>query len=431
MKVLFVYPRFSRHADAHPELRRWVPLNEYLGSPSLGIAMIAASTPKEIEVEFRDDRLESAARPTDADLVAFSFFTPAASRAIELAQVFRGMGKKVVCGGIFPTMMPDTCAPHFDAVVVGEGESAWKELLADFQKGQLKPRYQAACPVDVNALPLPRVDLYLAQEREGGVFCPDDYPVQTSRGCPLACDACVLPTSMGGKLRAFPLEHILGQLEQLGSKGKKACLTEDTAWFPGVTARAFETLLDAVAERGRANISYVGVSMPQVLSSTGRMLAKAKKAGVDMVYLVGGFDPVTKRAFTGKDPKALTRAKDCIARLLDAGIEPYTSFLIGNDDDDVGTVDRMLEFAEGAKIRKAEFAVFTPYPGTPAWIRLKDAGRILDTRWYRYNDANVVFRPAQMTPDELTECYLRLWRDFYHGKEHLKSLDRAERTIQF
>jgi radical SAM superfamily enzyme YgiQ (UPF0313 family) len=431
MKVLFVYPRFQRHAESHPELKQWVPLNEYLGSPSLGIAMVAGITPDDWEIEFRDDRLESAARPTDADLVAFSFFTPAATRAFELASIFRDMGKTVVAGGIFPTMMPEVCAEHFDAVVVGEGETVWPQLLEDFRAGTLKLRYQASCAADVRALPLPRVDLYLEQEQPGGVFSPDDYPVQTSRGCPMTCVACVLPTSMGRSLRAFPTEHILGQLEQLGAAGKKACLTEDTAWFPGATARAFETLLDRVAEEGGADISYVGVSMPQVLAATPRMLAKAKAAGVDMVYLVGGFDPVTKRAFTGEDPKMLARAHACIAKLDAAGIEPYTSFLLGNDDDDLGTVDRMLEFAAAAGIRKAEFALFTPYPGTPAWQNLRAAGRITDLQWNHYNDANVVFRPARMTSDELTEGYLRLWRDFYRGKEHLKSLSRDERTIQF
>lgn len=431
MKVLFVYPRFARHAEAHPELKAWVPLNEYLGSPSLGIAMVAGTTPPEWEVEFRDDRLQSAARPTDADVVAMSFFTPAATRAFELARYFKEQGKKVVAGGIFPTMMPELAEVHFDAVVVGEGEPVWRQLLADFQAGALKPRYRASAPCDVNVLPQPRVDLYLAQEDKNGTFCPDDYPVQTSRGCPMTCVACVLPYSMGRSLRQLPLEHVLGQLQQLGKAGKKACLTEDTAWFPGATAKAFETLLDAVAERGGADISYVGVSMPQVLSATPRMLKKAKAAGVDMVYLVGGFDPVTKRAFTGKDEKMLDRAHTCIQRLHDAGIEPYTSFLIGNEDDDLGTVDRMLQFAESSGIRKAEFAVFTPYPGTPSWHRLLSEGRIIDTQWKHYNDANVVFRPAQMTPEQLTGEYLRLWRDFYRGKDHLRALSRDERTIQF
>jgi hypothetical protein len=53
VKVLFVYPRFERHADSNPELRRYVPMNEYLGSPSLGIAAIAAVTPGDVALEFR------------------------------------------------------------------------------------------------------------------------------------------------------------------------------------------------------------------------------------------------------------------------------------------------------------------------------------------------------------------------------------------
>lgn len=31
MKVLFVYPRFQRHAEANPELHDIVPMNEYVG----------------------------------------------------------------------------------------------------------------------------------------------------------------------------------------------------------------------------------------------------------------------------------------------------------------------------------------------------------------------------------------------------------------
>ncbi len=118
-KVLFVYPGFSRHSDHHPELRQWVPMNEYLGSPSLGIASVAAATPAGIAVEHRDDRLAPADHDSDADVVALSFFTPAATRGLELARAFKAMGKTVVAGGIFPTMMPHLVEPHVDAVVVG------------------------------------------------------------------------------------------------------------------------------------------------------------------------------------------------------------------------------------------------------------------------------------------------------------------------
>jgi radical SAM superfamily enzyme YgiQ (UPF0313 family) len=426
VKILFVYPRFRRHADDNPELRTYVPMEEYLGSPSLGIAMTAAVTPPGWEIEYRDDRLAPADGPTDADLVAITFFTAAASRAFELAAAFREQGKTVVAGGIFPTLMPDETAPHFDAVVVGESETVWPRLLDDFESGLLATRYQGQ--VEPAALPQPRMDLYFGAERDG--FRPDDYPVQLSRGCTLICHACALPRSMGKGPRLFPMEHVAGQLETLRAAGKRACLSEDTSWFPGAPRRRLEEVLEHVAAHGGPIISYVGISMPMILLAPAELLRKAKAAGVDMFYLVGGFDPVTMKAFNG-DATALARAQAAIARCLEHGIEPYTSFLIGNDGDDEGTVDRMLEFAARAGIRKAEFAVFTPYPGTPSWHRLLDEGRILHHRWSQYNDANVVFRPRRMTPDALHRAYLRLWRDFYVDRTDLLGLSTAARTIQF
>lgn len=432
MKILFVYPRFQRHAESNPGLREVVPMKEYLGSPSLGIAAIAAMTPKDWTVEFRDDRIEAADRPTDADIVALSFFTPAAKRGLELADYFRSEGRTVVAGGIFPTMMPEVVEPHVDAVVVGEGEGVWFELLGDFvEHKRLKSLYRADANLDLEGLPLPDVRVYL--EKESPVLPPDDYPVQISRGCALSCQACVLPYSMTRNLRLFSLSHVVGQMEQLSKAGKRACLTEDTAWFPGSSGRRLMgSLFDYLAERpGDALISYVGISMPMILSTKPAFFERAKAAGVNMFYLVGGFDPISMRAFTGDDPMALQKAEDSIAKAWDMGIEPYTSFLLGGDQDDVGTVDRMLEFANRTKIRKAEFAVFTPYPGTPSWHRLLKEDRILTQDWSKYNDANVVFRPAKMTPDQLHEGYMRLWTEFYRERMSLSSLSDAERTIQF
>jgi radical SAM superfamily enzyme YgiQ (UPF0313 family) len=430
VKVLLVYPRFSRHAQSNPELLEFVPMKEYLGSPSLAIAALVGATPPGIEWEYRDDRLEDASAPTDADLVAITFFTAAARRGLELADHFRAMGKKVVCGGVFPTMMPEEVERHADAVVVGEGEPVWADILADAAEGALRPRYVAG-PADPATLPPPRLAPYFAKENNR--FCPDDYPLQVSRGCPLACQACALPATMGNRMRALPMDYILDVAEQIIAGGRRACLTEDTSWLPGTAgSRRLLELLEHLQARERPlKISYIGISMPMILAAPPRWFELARAAGVEMFYLVGGFDPVTTRAFTGTDDRALARAKAAIQKSWDNGIEPYTSFLLGNEDDDEGTVDRMLAFAAESRIQKAEFAVFTPYPGTPAWNRLVSEDRILTRDWSRYNDANVVFRPNRMSPDALHAGYLRLWREFYAARPEQALPSDAERTIQF
>lgn len=430
-KLLFVYPRFERHADSHPELRQHVPMNEYLGSPSLGIAAIAAITPAGWELEFRDDRVLDAARPTDADLVALSFFTPAATRGLELADHFRAEGHTVVAGGIFPTAMPDVVQPHVDSVVVGEGEASWPRLLADLAAGRLAPRYTCTENVDLATLPPPRTSLYFESEAPGSH--PDDYPLQLSRGCALGCHACILPRSMGGALRPFPIAHVVAQLEAMEAAGKRASLTEDTSWLPGGGRRVLEELLDFLVERGAgATVSYIGTSFPMIRATPTRLLDKAKAAGIDMFYLVTGFDPISMRAWTGEHPAALTRAEEAVAKSFDAGIEPYASFLFGGDQDDEGTVDRILDFCDRTGIRKAEFAIATPYPGTPQWAQLEAEGRLLTREWRRYNDANPTFRPLRLTPEQVEEGYLRLWREFYAPRrEAVSGMSEYDRIIQF
>lgn len=234
-------------------------------------------------------------------------------------------------------------------------------------------------------------------------------------------------------MRTFSRDHVLAQLAKLRAHGRRGCLTEDTSWFPGLGGRRLlESVFDALIERGeRAAISYIGISLPMLLTVPSPLLAKAKAAGVDMFYLVTGFDPISRRGIGGGEDRAFASGVAAVRRGLDHGIEPYTSFLVGNEGDDEGVVDRTLAFAHDAGIRKAEFAVATPYPGTPQWYAHLADDRILTREWRLYNDANVVFRPARMTPDALESAYLRLWRDFYADRPELAGASVLDRTIQF
>jgi radical SAM superfamily enzyme YgiQ (UPF0313 family) len=431
VKVLFVYPSFGRHADWHAELREMVPANEYLGPPSLGLACIAAATPEGVDVELCDDRVTplDLQHLPDADVYALGVFTPQATRAFEIAAAVRARGRKVVMGGIFPSLMPHVAQAHADAIVVGEGEAVWPALLADAAAGTLRPRYDGM-PLPPDRLIEPDIDLYLDAEVEGR--SPDDYPVQLSRGCPLHCDACALPGSMGKSLRNVPMPIVLDTVRRLARRGKLLSLTEDTSFFGFSGARThFRAFLRELRGIEGARVSYIGISMPIVHKLDPTLVAECRDAGIRMFYLVCGFDEITRKAFGPGDPVAMQRAEACIRRCHDEGIEPYASFLIGNDEDDEGTVDRILGLCERTRLKKAEFVVSTPYPGTPLWHRLEAEGRIVDRTWARYNDANVVFQPKKMTPDELTAAYLRLWREFYRSRLDLAAAPREERTVQF
>lgn len=435
MKITFVYPSFDRHADSHPELREFVSCDEYLGPPSLGIASLAAHTPKEHEVEFIDDRVDPFDSAHEADLFAISCFTPAATRAFEIADALRARGKKVVMGGIFPTMLPAVAEGHCDSVVVGEGEIVWPTVIEDAHQGRLQSRYRPGIIEDLGMLAPPRLDLYFQSERDG--HRPDDYPFQLTRGCPLRCDACVLPAQMGKQMRFHSDEYQRETIRQFVEAGKQISLTEDTSTF-GMqgTRKHFREFLRNVVEMQAGGVdvrfSYIGISMPMILNLDPTLLELLHSTGIDRFYLVGGFDPITRKAFGQGDPEALEKARRAIARCHDYGIEPYVSFLVGNDTDDEGVFDRMLEFAQQTSIDLAEFCISTPYPGTPIWKRYLEEDRIFDYTWKHYNDANVVFQPHQMSVDRLQEGYLSLWKEFYRDRgSDLSGRERNRRTVQF
>ena len=203
------------------------------------------------------------------------------------------------------------------------------------------------------------------------------------------------------------------------------------SFFPTALRRLFEILGALVDRCIEAPVSYLGVSMPMILANPSEKLARMRAAGIKMFYLVGGFDPITQSAFDGVNAVAHQHALDAVKKSFDHGIEPYTSFLVGNDGDDEGVFDRMLEFSDEAKLRKAEFAIMTPYPGTPVYRRLTMEERIFTRDWSLYNDANVVFQPRNMSPERLLDGYLHLWREFYRSRQSLRTMSHEERTIHF
>ena len=89
-------------------------------------------------------------------------------------------------------------------------------------------------------------------------------------------------------------------------------------------------------------------------------------------------------------------------------LQTWSAFALGYDYDTVETILATCEWGIANHFAFAAFNVLMPYPTTTFYERLKAEGRLLyDGRWwlhpdYRFNYA--AFRPARMTPDELTEA---------------------------
>jgi radical SAM superfamily enzyme YgiQ (UPF0313 family) len=158
MKIDIIHPAHYRDDGTLVQSKNLIDrLGAYL--PHLGPPLMAALTPDKHEVRLVEEYLEDVDFESDADVVALSGQIMQLQRCVDISKRFRAAGKKVVLGGYLPSMLPDRVEGIFDAIVVGEGDEVWPQLLDDIEQGKLKSRYRASQPPDINNLPVPRYDL--------------------------------------------------------------------------------------------------------------------------------------------------------------------------------------------------------------------------------------------------------------------------------
>jgi radical SAM superfamily enzyme YgiQ (UPF0313 family) len=136
-----------------------------------------------------------------------------------MADKLRTAGKKVIIGGIHVTALPDEAKEHADAIVLGEAETVWKDLLNDAGNNSLKPIYEGEFP-DLAGLPQPVTNLWNTKYVYGYF--------QTSRGCPYSCTFCSVHKFFGGKVRMRPIDEVVKEVAS--SKRKLFWGIDDNIW---------------------------------------------------------------------------------------------------------------------------------------------------------------------------------------------------------
>ena len=111
--------------------------------PSLGLLTVAALTPDDVEVAYREVQdFDPEAELESFDLVGISSFTAQIDEAYALADRYLAAGIPVVLGGLHVSLLPDEAAEHADSLVLQGAEGAWPQLVEDFKRGRMQPRYE-------------------------------------------------------------------------------------------------------------------------------------------------------------------------------------------------------------------------------------------------------------------------------------------------
>ena len=173
---------------------------------STALLVVAALTPDKHQVELVDENFDEVDFDKEYDLVGISCMTQQATRAYAIADEFRKRKRKVVLGGIHPTVLPEEAKAHADSVVVGEVEYLWEKMLRDCERFRLRDFYKSEEPVDMKDSPLPRFDL-LDPKKYSSLL------LQTSRGCPHDCDFCAASKVYGWRYREKSTAQVLREIE--------------------------------------------------------------------------------------------------------------------------------------------------------------------------------------------------------------------------
>ncbi len=370
--------------------------------PRLGLGLLAAQTPSDIELIYTDDIVtpfDLDRDVKDVDLVGISVDSKTARRAYDIAARYRQRGVKVVLGGIHPTALPEEALLHADSVVVGEADKLWGQVIADFQSHNLQPRYDGGWP-ELTGIPWARRDLFRSRK-----YIPFQV-VQTMRGCPYPCEFCSVSTANGTTLRMRPVDDVVSEFKTLG---KRLLFADDNVM---IHRKYAEELFTRLADLGKSWVGQCSLAAIQHEPN----IALMARSGCKGLFV--GLESVDEAALalTGKKQNRPERYEEIIGRLREHGIGTWASFVFGFDTDDPEIFDRTVEFGIKARLTMASFAILTPYPGTRLYRRLDEEGRLTDRTWWLHADHDAgspYFVPKRMTREQLREGWMRAWQSFY------------------
>ncbi|MGD8457854.1 MAG: radical SAM protein [Anaerolineales bacterium] len=394
--------------------RTGLTINTSSRFPPIGLGIVAALTPDNWEIALIDENWESFSYQ-EADLVGITAFTASANRAYELAGIYRERGIPVVMGGIHASMCADEALQYVDAVVIGEAETSWQKLIADFQKGEMAKVYQGELS-DLAGIPHPRRDL----------FHPDYMfaSVQTSRGCPMDCEFCSVTAFNGHRYRRRPVEDVLDELETVPQKMLFFVDDNIIGYGRGSSSQALELFKGMVA-RGLDKWWFCQSSLN--FADNDEILYWAARAGCKMVFLgleseeIDGLEEVNKKLNLACGTDQYAAAFDRIHR---AGISVLGAFIFGMDSDTPQKLCRRANYILHSGVDVMQTTFLTPLPGTRLFGRFQADGRLRYTNfpsdWDHYDMGEVVFHPRQMTHDELASISGKIGKRLYSGPTLLR-----------
>ena len=395
MRLTLIHPCIGRK-PGQAYIRTWQ-------MESLPAATLAGLTPKDVEVRFYDDRMETIPFDEATDLVAISVETYTARRAYQIASEYRRRKIPVVMGGFHATLCPDEVARHAEAVVCGEAEQLWPRVIDDARHGRLEKFYRQTGRASLVGLK-PDRSIF-----RGKRYLPIGL-VEAGRGCHFKCDFCAIQTVFNSTQTRRPVEDIIAEIKPLMRERKLFFFVDDNITSNMDAAKEFFRALIPLKIRWVSQSSINAAHDEEFLD----LLVRSGCQGVLI-----GFESLNPENLKDMN-KSFNLMRGGFERALENlrrhRVRVYGTFIFGYDRDTPESFAETVEFARRHSLYIAAFNHLTPFPGTPLYARLQAEGRLLYENWWldeRYSYNRIPFQPHGMTPELLQKNCLAARREFY------------------
>jgi radical SAM superfamily enzyme YgiQ (UPF0313 family) len=422
-------PKQSRKMKPYPPLSTLIAAG-LLRQERLPFAFFDSMLSEGVE-EFRD--LLHAVRPTVVGLLEdnFNFLTKMCTTrmrqaAFEMIAAAKSAGARVVVNG---SDAIDQTAAYLhvgaDAVILGEAEETFLDVTArwsDDPNADLSqvPGLAVAGPAaarssirrtparrsirDLDALPFPAWDLIdVEQYRVAWTAAHGrlSWNVNTSRGCPYACNWCAKPV-FGRRYTQRSAANVAEELSQL-----RRAVAPDHVWFAddifGITPRWIETFAAEVRARGAALPFSMQSRVDLMTSSAVGALAEARCEEVWM-----GVESGAQHVLDAMDKgTTLDEIHEGTRRLKQHGIRACWFVQLGYPGEDWSAILQTRDLIRDEQPDDIGVSVAYPLPGTPFYERVR-----MDLRgkanWSDSDDLAMLFQGAYATD------FYREIRDLLH-----------------
>jgi len=396
--------------------------------PPLGLLYVAAAVRNRgYSVRVIDLSVDSQSIAySEFDVVGIHSDTTRFTEALALARRAKAAGSRVVMGGPHPCFVAEAVLETgmVDAIVRGEGERTFPDLLDAWSKGDdpaLIPGLIVATPhgtvdtgdpvhiVDVDSIAFPARDLIdLSNYTRAHLGYRRLASIHTSRGCPHQCRFCSSSRFDGVRWRARSAESVLDELEYLVRALHYGAVTFVDDNFTGSPER-IHAICDGILSKG-LDIHWWCFCRIDTIVRHPDMIRHMALAGATSIF-TGVETPspgVLKHLNKGINPD---QARQAVEILKENGLEIWASYILGAPEEGRQDIRSTIRFACELDSHIAQFTLLTPYPGTVLYDELER--RITERDWRKFDALHAVYRHARMSRLELQLWLVWAYVSFY------------------